>query len=100
MGKFEVMSSIDAPAAGGGRTPVPGDRAPKPRDRAVSIVLNGKPRSVSAGLTVAALLRDLALRAGMVVVERNRNILSRHGLEAVPVEEGDRIEIVHFVGGG
>lgn len=68
--------------------------------RAVSISLNGEARSVDAGLTVAGLLRQLALQSGMVVVERNREVLSRNALEHVPVEEGDQIEIVHFVGGG
>ena len=69
-------------------------------DASVSITLNGEPRSVDAGLTVASLLRQLALRSGTVVVERNRKILARDALEDVSVKEGDRIEIVHFVGGG
>lgn len=66
----------------------------------VSIVLNGETRSVGAGLTVMRLLRLLELQAGMVVVERNRVILKREAFRETPVEEGDRIEIVHFVGGG
>lgn len=66
----------------------------------VTIVLNGEVRSVGAGLTVAELLRSLELHPGMVVVERNRAILTREALQATPVEEGDRIELVHFVGGG
>lgn len=66
----------------------------------VSIVLNGKSRTVRNGLTVADLLRDLELHPAMVVVERNRKILAREALQATPVEEGDRIELVHFVGGG
>lgn len=66
----------------------------------VSIVLNGQTRSVGAGFTVMGLLRSLGLEAGMVVVERNREILKRETLRETPVEEGDRIEIVHFVGGG
>lgn len=65
-----------------------------------SIVLNGEKRAVRIGLTVADLLRDLELHAGMVVVERNREILAREVLQDTPVEEGDRIELVHFVGGG
>lgn len=80
---------------GGGRVPAGGQPA-----HSVSIVLNGEPRPVAAGLSVGALLRGLALRSGMVVVERNREILSRDALDAVPVEDGDQIEIVHFVGGG
>ena len=66
----------------------------------VSIVLNGDERSVGAGMTVAGLLRSLELHPGMVVVEKNREILAREALQATLVEEGDRIELVHFVGGG
>ena len=66
----------------------------------VSIVLNGEARSVGAGLTVGGLLRMLELAPGMVVVERNREILAREAVGATPVEEGDSFELVHFVGGG
>ena len=66
----------------------------------VSIVLNGDPRPVAAGLTVAGLLGELKLKPGMVVVERNREILARDAIATTTVEDGDRIELVHFVGGG
>lgn len=87
-----------AGAAGGSRTAgdVPaGDSVP-----AASIVLNGERREVERGLSVAALLHGLGLDSGMVVVERNREILARRNLAETPVEDGDRLEIVHFVGGG
>ncbi len=66
----------------------------------VSIVLNGESRRVAAGLSVDGLLRSLKLEPGMVVVERNREILARDAIGATAVENGDRIELVHFVGGG
>jgi len=66
----------------------------------IRIRLNGKEREVRRGLTVSALLQQLELRPGMVVVEHNREILPRDGYEGVPVGEGDQIELVHFVGGG
>lgn len=66
----------------------------------VSIVLNGEPRRVAAGLTAGGLLVELGLDPGMVVVERNREIVAREAVAATPVEDGDRIELVHFVGGG
>ena len=66
----------------------------------VSIVLNGERRAVSAGLSVAGLLKELKLEPGMVVVERNREILAREAIGTTIVEDGDRIELVHFVGGG
>ncbi len=68
--------------------------------RNVSIVLNGQPRVVEAGMSVRALLRQLELEPGMVVVEHNRRILAREALSDAEVGEGDRIELVHFVGGG
>jgi thiamine biosynthesis protein ThiS len=67
---------------------------------AVSVQVNGDVREVPAGLHVAALLEHLELHPRMVVVERNGDILRREALDSVPVEPGDRFELVHFVGGG
>lgn len=64
------------------------------------IVVNGEERSVPDGTTIAALLGELGLESGAVVVERNREIVARDDVEAVRLEEGDRLEIVRFVGGG
>ena len=75
-------------------------RGARGRPATVSIVLNGARRSVDAGLSVAELLRKLELEPGMVVVERNREILARTAVGTTPVEEGDSFELVHFVGGG
>ncbi len=66
----------------------------------VEIVLNGDRRRVPDGITALELLGLLELAPGMVVVERNRTILARDALAATPVEPGDQIELVHFVGGG
>ena len=53
-----------------------------------------------AGLTVRGLLETLELEPGLVVVERNREIIARARYDEVAVREGDRLELVHFVGGG
>ncbi|NIR45167.1 MAG: sulfur carrier protein ThiS [Gemmatimonadetes bacterium] len=66
----------------------------------VSIVLNGEEREVPAGLNVRELLSHLGLQEGAVVVELNREIVRREGYDAVEIEPGDTIELVHFVGGG
>ena len=66
----------------------------------VGVVVNGLDREVPAGLTAAGLLDHLGLHPGMVVVELNREIVRRDDLGSVRVEPGDRIELVHFVGGG
>ena len=67
----------------------------------VAIVLNGDPRDIPAGSTVASLLASLELNPRLVVVERNREILrDRDVFPRIELETGDSIEIVHFVGGG
>ena len=66
----------------------------------VSIQVNGEARLVPVGSSVADLLHQLDLHPGMVVVELNREILPREGLADAAIGEGDRIELVHFVGGG
>ncbi|HEX6749784.1 MAG TPA: sulfur carrier protein ThiS [Longimicrobium sp.] len=67
---------------------------------AIAVRVNGDEREVPAGLSVAGLLEHLGLHPRMVVVERNGDILRRDALDGVPVEPGDRFELVHFVGGG
>ena len=64
------------------------------------VVINGDPREVPAPLTLAGLLDHLGLDPRLVVVEHNRAIVRRGTLAAVPVAEGDVLELVHFVGGG
>ena len=64
------------------------------------IEVNGKDREVAEGRTVAGLLKDLELDGRLVVVELNRQIVRRTETEDLTLKDGDRIEIVHFVGGG
>lgn len=64
------------------------------------ILLNGEPREIESGCTVAALLRTLDLDAAKVAVERNLEIVTRSAFTETVLVDGDRLEIVHFVGGG
>lgn len=66
----------------------------------LSITLNGEPRSVADGLTIAGLVADIGLNPAKVAVERNRAIVPRSTLADVLLADGDELEIVHFVGGG
>jgi sulfur carrier protein len=63
------------------------------------IQVNGEPREVAAA-TVLALVEELGLDARKVAVERNLEIVPRSLHGATPVAEGDRFEVVQFVGGG
>jgi thiamine biosynthesis protein ThiS len=64
------------------------------------VEVNGRERDVPDGRTVGGLLEDLDLDGRLVVVELNRQIIRRTEIEAVSLRDGDRVEIVHFVGGG
>lgn len=66
----------------------------------MQIEVNGKPREVADGASVADLLGELELDERLVVVELNREIVRRNERGDVGLQAGDRIEIVHFVGGG
>ena len=66
----------------------------------IALTLNGELRRFRSHATVADLVRDIGLDPAKVAVERNLEIVSRSTLEDVVLADGDRLEIVHFVGGG
>jgi thiazole synthase len=66
----------------------------------MDVVINGERRQITTGVTLLELLGELELDPRAVVVEHNRKIVRRPGLGDVTVQEGDAIELVHFVGGG
>jgi thiazole synthase len=69
-------------------------------DGTVTITVNGEHKRVVAGLSLADLANQLGLVPEKVAVERNLEVVPRSTLAQVQVEDGDEIEIVHFVGGG
>ncbi len=68
--------------------------------RSVTITLNGRRQELPDGLTVRALLERLALTGRRTAVEINGEIVPRSMHETRPLAAGDRIEIVHAIGGG
>ena len=62
--------------------------------------MNGEPREVDAGLTVAGLIAALEMQPRYLAVERNFELVPRAEHAACVLHEGDRIEIVTLVGGG
>lgn len=66
----------------------------------MQIEVNGEPREVDGDTSVADLVADLELDGRLVVVELNREIVRRTERAEVNLQPGDRVEIVHFVGGG
>jgi len=69
-------------------------------DGTISIQLNGEQRRVRAGISLAELANELGFKPEKVAVERNLEVVPRSTLKDVIVQDGDELEIVHFVGGG
>lgn len=66
----------------------------------MNITVNGDSMEIASQATVAALIARLGLDQGKVAVERNLEIVPRSTFADVALTDGDRIEIVHFIGGG
>lgn len=64
------------------------------------LVVNGEPRELAQASSVAAMVEALGLDVRKVAVERNLEIVPRSLYLATALCDGDRIEIVHFIGGG
>jgi thiamine biosynthesis protein ThiS len=66
----------------------------------MNLVINGERRDFNSPLTLAGLVDQLGMKADRVAVELNRSIVARDQWMKTSLAEGDRLEIVHFVGGG
>jgi thiazole synthase len=69
-------------------------------DGTITITVNGEHRRVAAGMSIADLASELGLVPEKVAVERNLEVVPRSTIAQVCLEDGDELEIVHFVGGG
>ena len=66
----------------------------------IEILVNGETKQIPQGLTIEQLVNSLELVSQRLAIEYNRKILKRENWPYQLISEGDRIEIVHFVGGG
>ncbi|MEI9931988.1 MAG: sulfur carrier protein ThiS [Rhizomicrobium sp.] len=67
---------------------------------ALSVTINGEARQLDSATSVRALLTSLGMNPAKIAVERNLEIVPRSQYDTLMVGEGDRLEIVHFIGGG
>lgn len=67
---------------------------------AMRLEINGEARDFISALTLDSLLEQLSLKQDRVAVELNRELVPREQWSVTSLAEGDRLEIVHFVGGG
>jgi len=66
----------------------------------MTLHINGEAREFADSLSLASLLKEMALKGDRVAIELNRNIVPRDQWAQTILHNGDVLEIVHFVGGG
>jgi len=66
----------------------------------MKLLINGDEKTFDSPLTLAALVDTLGMKSDRVAVELNRDIAPRSTWAETILKDGDRLEIVHFVGGG
>ncbi len=71
-----------------------------PRERLMQILLNGNTEEVSDGLTAAGLIGELGLEGRRIALEVNQEVVVRSAFATHILHAGDRVEIIHAIGGG
>ena len=66
----------------------------------MNLIINGEDREFSSIQTLTELVAQLGMKADRVAVELNRELVRRDRWSQTKLSEGDKLEIVHFVGGG
>jgi len=66
----------------------------------MNLTINGQARILSPAATLTALVEQLGMKSDRVAIELNREIVPRERWAETPLQNGDQLEIVHFVGGG
>ncbi len=66
----------------------------------MDLTINGEEKSFANSLSLAQLVEQLGMKEDRVAVELNREIVPRDRWADTSLKDGDRLEIVHFVGGG
>jgi thiamine biosynthesis protein ThiS len=66
----------------------------------MTLTINGESREYSSACTLTALIEQLGMKADRLAIELNRQIVPRNQWEQTALKDGDKLEIVHFVGGG
>ncbi len=64
------------------------------------ITLNGQEQNFSAPLTIAELVEKLELEAEKIAIDCNAEVIARNAYVKTHLQEGDTVEIIHFIGGG
>ena len=66
----------------------------------IKIKLNGKFTTINENLSLSIFLKELKIPLKKVAIELNQEIIDKNNLKTIKLKKNDKIEIVHFIGGG
>ena len=66
----------------------------------IKIILNGKPKKLDLDFNVKKLIKKLNLPLNKVAIEINQKIIDKKNINKILLKNNDKVEIVHFIGGG
>ena len=66
----------------------------------IKIIVNGKFKSISGNFKILDLVKDLKIPIKKVAIELNQEIIDKKNISKIGLKKDDKIEIVHFIGGG
>ena len=66
----------------------------------IKITLNGKSKSIDTGITVKKLIENLNFPINKIAIEINEEIINKSSIKKIFLRNNDKVEIVHFIGGG
>jgi sulfur carrier protein len=66
----------------------------------MKVLINGEAKEIETEVTLSQLLEHFSLPSERIAIELNRQVVRRKDWELIQIKEADKIEIVHFVGGG
>ena len=70
------------------------------KNKKIKIILNGKSKSLQKKTSVCDLIRSLKLSTDKVAIELNKKIINKKTIKSLYLKNKDKVEIVHFIGGG
>ena len=66
----------------------------------IKIKLNGRVISIPVNTTVSKVIKNIKLQPNKIAIELNRNIINKKKINKLKLKNNDKLEIVHFIGGG
>lgn len=66
----------------------------------MKILINGESKEINRDLNLIGLLKHFSLPTERVAVELNREVVRKKDWESIQISDGDKLEVIHFVGGG